>query len=302
MNGERQERSDLKLGGQAVIEGVMIKGPRHAAVAVRTEQGELKITHREVAARKTGPFAWPLVRGLVVFWQTLAIGMWALDVSAREAAGGEEEEAVGGWMMAATFALAMALGAALFFWLPLILTQAAKRHLLPALASGLAFNLVDGIIRMAIFVLYILAISLMPGIRRVFEYHGAEHKVVAAFEHEGRLAPESFGRYSTLHPRCGTAFLLTVMVVSVLFFSLIPPGQPFWAKLAWRLLMLPLIAGFSFEVIRFTDRPAGRRFAWMLAPGLWLQKLTTGEPDAPQLEVAAAALNEVLRLDGIAHD
>ncbi len=290
---------DLKFGGQAVLEGVMIKGPRWAAVAVRNEKGETRITTREVPPKKRPPYTWVVFRGLVVFWQTLSIGMWALDVSAKEAVGDEESAP---WMMAVTAVIAFAFGGALFFYLPLLLTQLAHRYLFAFLSSGIAFNLVDGVIRMIIFVLYILGIGWIPGIRRVFEYHGAEHKVVSAWEREGRIAPEATKRYSTLHPRCGTAFLLTVMVVSILFFSLIPSGQPFYLKLLWRLILLPLIAGVSFEFIRLADRPAGRRLAYLLAPGLWLQKLTTREPDDSQLEVARAAMGEVLTLEGIAHD
>jgi uncharacterized protein YqhQ len=275
----------------------MIKGPRHAAVAVRSEKGEVTVTGREVSPGRKPYATWPILRGLLVFWQTLAIGLWALDVSAKQAAGDEEDAPP--WMMAATVALAFALGAALFFWLPLFLTQLAHRLLGGVLSSPLAFNLVDGAIRMLVFVLYIVGIGFIPGIRRVFEYHGAEHKVVFAWEREGRHDPEAALPYATAHPRCGTSFLLTVMVVSILFFSLIPSDQPFLLKFAWRLVLLPAIAGTSYEIIRLAERPSARWLVWLLAPGLWLQALTTKEPDRAQLEVASAALGEVLRLEGL---
>ena len=173
----------------------------------------------------------------------------------------------------------------------------AREQLGSVLSSEVAFNLLDGVIRVLVFLAYVLLISLMPGIRRVFEYHGAEHKVVAAYESEGRTDPEAARKYGTHHPRCGTAFLLTVMVVSILFFSFIPSGSSFLAKLAWRLVMLPAIAGSSFEIIHLASKPYGRSIRWMVAPGLWLQKLTTREPDSEQLEVASAAVREVIRLE-----
>lgn len=296
MSGEAR-KEPVRLGGQAVIEGVMIKGSRHAAVAVRAESGEVKLTRRQFTPRRRPPYTWPIFRGLVVFWQTLAIGFWALDVSAREAAG-EGDEKGGAWMGVLSAVLGLAAGLALFFWLPLVLAQLA-RGFFGILENELAFNLLDGFIRLGVFVLYVVVIGLMPGIRRVFEYHGAEHKVVHAWEREGRADPASAAGYSPLHPRCGTAFLLTVMVVSILFFSLIPHDQPFLVKLGGRLVLLPLIAGISFEVIRLADRSGNRLLRWMLAPGLWLQKLTTREPDTAQTEVAAAALAEVLRLEGL---
>lgn len=296
---KKEKTEEMKFGGQAVIEGVMIKGPRHAAVAVRDEEGRMKISRREVSAGRRVPFGWPVLRGLVVFWQTLAIGMWALDFSAREAAGETEDSP---WMMAATMVFAFVLGGALFFYLPLLLTQLARNYLFSFLEAGLAFNIVDGIIRMMVFLAYIILIGFIPGIKRVFEYHGAEHKVVTAYEKEEKIDPEAARVYSTLHPRCGTAFLLTVMVISILFFSLIPSKEPFIVKLAWRILLLPVIAGTSYEFIRFSEKPAGQRYSWLLAPGLWLQKLTTKEPDDLQLAVAAAAMGEVLKLEGIEYD
>jgi uncharacterized protein YqhQ len=278
----------------AVIEGVMIKGKKYAVVAVRDTEGELKVTRRDVAGSSRPFMKWPVMRGLLVFWQTLALGLWALDFSAKEAAG---EEDTPPWLMGLTMTVAFLLGIALFFYLPLLLTQLARDYLAASLHSALAFNLVDGLIRIAIFVLYVMLISLIPGIKRVFQYHGAEHKAVAAFEKEGLVDPQRARKYSTLHARCGTAFLLTVMVVSILFFSFIPSEASFAAKLAWRLVLLPVIAGSSFEIIRLAEKPGGRWLSWFLAPGLWLQKLTTREPDDDQLAVASSAVEEIVNLE-----
>ncbi len=284
-----------KYGGQAVLEGVMIKGKEHAAVAVRSEKGEIRLTSKPVAGNLKAPWKWPVVRGVVTLWQTLSIGIWALDISAKESTGDAEDDPP--WMIAVTLVIAFALGGVLFFYLPLLFTQ-LLRGLLPSLErSNLLFNLVDGLFRMAIFVLYVVGIGFIPGIKRVFEYHGAEHKVVSAYEHDGLYSVEAALPHSTLHRRCGTAFLLTVMLVSILVFSVIPKGQSFLVKLAWRLVLVPFIAGVSFEMIRFSDRPKGRWLAWILSPGLALQKLTTREPDHEQIAVAAAALGEVLRLE-----
>jgi uncharacterized protein YqhQ len=293
---ERCAAEAHKYGGQAVLEGVMIKGKHHAAVAVRNEKGEIRITSKPVAANLKAPWKWPVVRGVITLWQTLSIGIWALDISAKESTGEEVDDPP--WMMALTLVIAFGLGGVLFFYLPLLFTQAMHRFV-PALGkSNLLFNLVDGLFRMTIFILYVVGIGFIPGIKRVFEYHGAEHKVVSAYEHDGLFSVEAALPHSTLHRRCGTAFLLTVMLVSIVVFSVIPKEQPFLMKFFWRLVLVPFIAGVSFEMIRFSDRPKGRWLAWFLSPGLALQKLTTREPDAEQIAVAAAALGEVLRLEG----
>jgi uncharacterized protein YqhQ len=200
--------------------------------------------------------------------------------------------------MAASLALALLLGVGLFFWLPLVLTRWTA-DLFPALSGRFLFNVVDGVIRILIFVLYILAIGLMGDIRRIFQYHGAEHKAVHAHERGADLAPESVAGFPSLHPRCGTSFLLFVMVISVGVFSLIPHESSLPAKALLRVLLLPAVAGTSYEVLRLSAKH-GRSgfFRALVAPGLLLQRLTTREPDLSQIEVAIASLRRVAHGDG----
>jgi len=300
------------VGGQAVIEGVLMRLPQTYAVAVRNPKGEVKIKKERLPETARGKFGnLPLVRGSVILFKAMMLGLSALNYSAEVAmeeeapqtgtpkprTAGELSEAeksgVGfSWAMAVTVAVSLALGVALFFYVPLLLTQWLSGHVDWA-RNSLGFNLVDGAIRIVFFILYILGISLMKDIRRVFAYHGAEHKVVYTWEAKEDLTVENARKKSTLHPRCGTSFLLFVMVVSILVFSLVPHSYPFWAKALARLVFLPLIAGISYEIIRFTARfprsPLVRPLMW---PGLAFQLLTTRQPDDAMLEVALKALSE----------
>lgn len=300
---------ELVLGGQAVIEGVMMKGPTTYAVAVRKQSGEIRVRDFPVAAgavqkrfSKT-----PLVRGVVTMVAMLVIGYRALQFSADEAIADAEAAERGaespprdapgsggsGLAMAGAMAVALLLGVGLFFWLPLVLARAAS-SLAPALAGRAAFNVVDGFIRVAVFAAYVLAIGLMKDIRRIFQYHGAEHKVVNAYEGKADLRPETVASFSSLHPRCGTSFLLYVMVISIAVFSFIPHDSSLLAKALLRLPLLPAVAGISYEVLRLsasrTDSPF---FRALVAPGLLLQRLTTREPDLAQIEVAVASFRRV---------
>ncbi len=296
------EPKELVLGGQAVIEGVMMKGPEAFAVAVRKASGEILVRDfplTESPARKRFAKV-PLVRGVWTMAAMLVIGYKALQFSADEAVADAEGTASpaapkegGGLEMAGAMALALVLAVGLFFLLPLYAT-----HLISGLVSGLdgslAFNLVDGAIRVLVFVLYIAGISMMKDIRRIFEYHGAEHKVIHAYEGKAELSPESVRPYSRLHPRCGTSFLLFVMVISILVFSLIPRDSSLLAKALLRLPLIPAIAGISYEVLRLSARKADSPlFRAVVAPGLWFQRLTTREPDLGQIEVAIASFRRV---------
>ncbi|MBE0604273.1 MAG: DUF1385 domain-containing protein [Deltaproteobacteria bacterium] len=295
------EPKELVLGGQAVIEGVMMKGPELFAVAVRKASGEIKVRDfplTESPARKRFAKV-PLVRGVWTMAAMLVIGYKALQFSADEAIADEEGTAPaaakegGGLEMAGAMAMALVLAVGLFFLLPLYAT-----HLISGLVSGLegslAFNLVDGAIRVLVFVLYIVGISLMKDIRRIFEYHGAEHKVIHAYEGKADLTPESVKPFSRLHPRCGTSFLLFVMVISILVFSLIPRDSSLLMKALLRLPLIPAIAGISYEVLRLSARKTGSPlFRAVMAPGLWFQRLTTREPDLRQIEVAIASFRRV---------
>jgi uncharacterized protein YqhQ len=291
------------VGGQAVIEGVLMRLPQTYAVAVRNPQGEVKIKKERLPETAKGKFGnLPLVRGSVILFKAMMLGISALNYSAEVAM--EEEPKDGkpseaeksgvafSWAMALTVVFSLALGVGLFFYLPLLLTQFLSKYVSMA-TNSFGFNLIDGLIRIVFFVVYILGISLMKDIRRVFAYHGAEHKVVYTWEAKEELTVENARKKSTLHPRCGTSFLLFVMVVSILVFSLVPHSYPFWAKALARIVFLPLIAGISYELIRFTAKfPNSALVRPLLLPGLGFQLLTTRQPDDGMLEVAIKALLE----------
>jgi len=303
------EPKELVLGGQAVIEGVMMKGTETYAVAVRKAGGEILVrdfplSRGAVQRRFSGT---PVVRGVVTMGAMLVIGYRALQFSADEAiadadiadakanggAAPRKEPGGNGLAMAGALALALLLGVGLFFWLPLVATRGISM-LVPALSGRVAFNLIDGVVRVLVFVAYVLAIGAIGDIRRIFQYHGAEHKVVNAYEKKADLSPESVASYSCLHPRCGTSFLLFVMVISIAVFSFIPHDSSLLTKALMRLPLLPAVAGISYEILRVSARKADSPiFRALIAPGLLLQRLTTREPDLPQIEVAIASFRRV---------
>jgi uncharacterized protein YqhQ len=288
------------IGGQAVLEGVMMRSPAHWALAVRKPNGEIAEHTTPISSpmARHRVFRLPVIRGVVALGESLAIGFRALAISANYAAqdadADEKEEVVSQISRGAiffAFAIAIGFALALFKVTPALITSA-----LPIETDGV-FVIVEGAIRVTIFILYILVISLLPDLRRVFQYHGAEHKAINALEAGEELTPENVQRFSLIHPRCGTAFLLWVMVIAIFIFAFI--GQPSWPWLiASRILLLPVIAGLAYEVIRFAGKHTGNRLLMaLLAPGLWLQRLTTREPSLDQLEVSIRALREVLRLE-----
>jgi len=291
------------VGGQAVIEGVLMRLPKTYAVAVRDPKGDVQVKKERLLETARGRFGnLPVVRGSVILFKSLMLGISALNYSAEVAMAEEEKEgekpaAASTWSLVLTVALSLALGVLLFFYLPLVATQFLSTRWTLA-QNSIGFNLVDGALRVAVFLVYILGISLAKDIRRVFAYHGAEHKVVFTWEAEEDLTVENARRHARLHPRCGTSFLLFVMVVSILVFSLVPHSFPFWAKALARIVFLPLIAGISYELIRFTAKfPRSPWVRPLLWPGLAFQLLTTREPDDPMLEVALLALREARDLD-----
>ncbi len=290
----------IRVGGQAVIEGVMMRSPRSMAVAVRKPSGEIVVQRRGLTflSEKSVVARLPLLRGVLTLVSALVLGIQALNFSANQALSETEEEA-GWWTMSITFAVALGFGVFLFFLVPLFLTK-WLRFAIPMLSySGLLFNGVDGIIRLIIFLLYLWSISFSKEIQRVFQYHGAEHKSIFAFEAGEPLRVDRVKGYSCLHPRCGTSFLLIVMVVSIFIFALIPHSLPFGYKAASRVVFIPLIAGISYELIRYADRKRGKKgVRFLITPGLWLQRLTAYEPSEDQIEVAIRALEEVLALEG----
>jgi uncharacterized protein YqhQ len=238
----------------------------------------------------------PLVRGVINLLSALVLGMKALNFSANQSL--EEEQEVSSWTMGLTFTFALCFGIFLFFLVPLFLTKWLRFTIPMVSTSGVLFNLVDGIIRLIIFLAYLWAISFFKEVRRIFQYHGAEHKSIFAFESGEVLVADRVRAFSYLHPRCGTSFLLIVMVVSILVFALIPHQLAFGYKVASRVVFIPLIAGLAYEIIRFADQKRERKsMQYFIKPGLWLQRLTAREPSEDQIEVALRALQEVLQLE-----
>jgi uncharacterized protein YqhQ len=288
------------IGGQAVLEGVMMRGPSNWALAVRKPNGEIaEHTHTiNSPMARHRLFRLPVIRGVIALGESLAIGFRALALSANYAAqdaNAEQQEEVKEELSRGSlvFAFAIAIGFALMLFK---VTPALITSWLPIETTGW-FVIVEGLIRVTIFVIYLSLISLLPDLRRVFQYHGAEHKAINALEAGDDLTPERVQRYSLIHPRCGTAFLLWVMVIAIFVFAFL--GRPSWPWLiASRILLLPLIAGLAYELIRFAGKHTRNRVLMtLLAPGLWLQRLTTREPSLDQLEVSIRALREVLRLE-----
>ena len=281
--------TDLAVGGQAVIEGVMMRDANKTATAVRLPNGEIEVeTHPVTSIRERYPaLNLPLIRGSVIMVESLVIGMRALSFSAQAA--GEEDEQMTKKEIAMTILFALVLASVLFIVIP---TGAA--HLAAAYTEDpVVFNLIEGGIRLLVFLLYIWGISFMGGIRRVFQYHGAEHKTIHCYEAGEALTVENVQKFPRLHPRCGTNFLLIVMVVAIVFHVFF--GWPdLWLRILSRLAVLPVVAGVSYEIIRFAGRSENRIVRIMITPGLWLQYLTTRPPADEMVEVAIESLKAVL--------
>jgi len=288
------------IGGQAVIEGVMMRSGNVYAIAVRTPEKDI-VFKKDIIKELPKYLKKPIIRGVVALGQALSLGIRALLYSAE--ASGHEEETPSDFSLYMTVIVSFVIAIGLFFLLPLYGTKLLGNVFNSISDSSLMFNLVDGVIRVAFFLIYILSISMMKDIKRVFQYHGAEHKVVHAFEAGVELTPENADNYSVLHPRCGTSFLIMVMLLSILVFSIIPKDWPFIEKFMSRIVLIPLIAGLSYEFIKLSSKKMNNPFIrFMSKPGLWLQKLTTGIPSLDQIEVAIKALKETLRKDSETQD
>jgi len=296
-------QEEILVGGQAVLEGVMMRSPHAWGIAVRKQNGDV-ISHCEPLDRLSDKhkwMKWPVVRGVITLGQAMALGFKALRYSANVALDempiNEEGKTVqiSGWMIAVNAILSVAFFIFMYKFLPLLAATELKR-VVPAFGNLILFNLVDGAIRIALFLLFIWGVSLFADIRRVYQYHGAEHKTVFAFENHDPLQPAAVQKYSTFHPRCGTSFLMTVMLISILVYCAFPVTT-FWAKFAIRIVLLPFIAGLSYEIIRFAAKHRGSLFAMMTAPGLWLQRITTKNPSDDQVECAIDALNQAMELE-----
>jgi uncharacterized protein YqhQ len=285
------------IGGQAVIEGVMMKGRKGWTVAVRGPKGDI---HVKKAGLTDIPkiLRLPLIRGVVVLFYSLFIGIKALEFSASKVYEEEDGKKLNIFAIGSTIGISVILGIALFILLPLYATKLLGGVFISVFKSSLVFNLVDGIIRIIFFLTYIFSIGMWKEMRRIFEYHGAEHKVIHAYENGKELTVKNIKGHSPLHPRCGTSFLLIVMVISILTFSFIPQNWSFMYKFFSRLILIPVIAGLSFEFLKFSSKTKNNVIMKILIkPGLLLQKLTTREPDDSQIEVAVKALEEVLTIE-----
>jgi uncharacterized protein YqhQ len=319
------------VGGQAVLEGVMMRSPHAWAIACRKPSGEVVTMSQslERPSEKHKWMAWPIVRGVMTLGYAMSLGYRALRFSANVAIeeimqddstghvetaasavppkrsevklppaktqAREKAASISGWLAAGNVILSLAFFIFMYKYLPLLAATELKKAN-PALGGQIVFNLVDGAVRLILFLLFIWGVSLFPDIRRVYEYHGAEHKTVFAFENGDPLETKAVQKYSTFHPRCGTSFLMTVMLISIGFYMLIP-FTTFWARFAARIALLPLIAGVSYEIIRFAAKHRGSLFALMTAPGLWLQRITTQPPSDEQAQCAIVALDQAMALE-----
>jgi uncharacterized protein YqhQ len=324
------------VGGQAVLEGVMMRSPHAWAIACRKPSGEV-VTMSEPLQRPSEKhkwMAWPIVRGVMTLGYAMSLGYRALrfsanvaiedvmqnedsaakhgetgvsvvpskrselDPSTTESAktrAREKAATISGWLAAGNVIISLAFFVFMYKYLPLVAATELKKFN-PALGGQIMFNLIDGAVRLILFLLFIWGVSLFPDIRRVYQYHGAEHKTVFAFENGDPLSTTAVQKYSTFHPRCGTSFLMTVMLISIGFYMLVP-FTTFWARFASRIALLPVIAGVSYEIIRFAAKHRGSLFALMTAPGLWLQRITTKPPSDEQAQCAITALDRAMTLE-----
>ena len=284
------ENSDYNYGGQAVIEGVMMRSPTKYAIAVRKPNKEiiLKIDKLRTLSDKMKFLKWPIFRGVINLIESLVLGMKALTYSAEQATG--EEEKINSVEMFFTILIAFGLFIVFFIALPTAMARYLDRYL----SNIIIYNLFEGLLRISIFITYLFFISKIKDIRRVFEYHGAEHKVIYTYEADEELNVDNVKKYSTLHPRCGTSFIFIVLIMSILVFSLLGK-QTLLLRIAYRIAIIPIIAGLSYEILKLSAKNMNKTLVkWAVMPGLWFQKLTTSEPDDAQIEVAIKALKGVL--------
>jgi len=292
---------EILVGGQAVIEGVMMRSPKGYSVAVRRQDGTIRTMKDALLSlgEKWKLFKTPILRGVGVLGQALVLGIRALRFSAEEALGEEaakkeikkDPAQISSWLIGGNLVLALGINILLFVALPLLITRAVQTQI--GFQSSILFNGVDGIFRVLVFVIFLYMVSWMKDMNRVFQYHGAEHKTVYNFEAREDLNVANARKFSTLHPRCGTSFLLVVMIVSIFVFS-IAHFDTLAAKFLSRIVLLPLVAGISYEIIRYSAKHPKSLLRIVTLPGLLLQKITTKEPDETQLEIAIRALEEAL--------
>ncbi|MBM39117.1 MAG: hypothetical protein CL765_02210 [Chloroflexi bacterium] len=286
-------QSAPRYGGQAVIEGIMIRGQNNVAIAVRAPSGNIVTRVKKINSLFTGKLrSIPIIRGIIALAETLSLGMEALNYSSQ-VANEEEDTPPGKFSSAIMILISLSIAIGLFFILPLVVSKPFEG----LLGSDVVSNVAEGIIRLAVFLIYVTVISLMPDIRRVYMYHGAEHMAVHAQEKGDPLTIQEIRKYPTAHPRCGTAFLLTIMVIAIIVFTLIP-REPLWLVVGSRIVLIPLIASLSYEFIRFNSKHETNKFvSKMSVPNLLLQSLTTKIPDDDQIEVAINAMESAIQAD-----
>ena len=310
-NDPLRPKIDFAVGGQAVIEGVMMRSPNHITIAVRKDDGSIKVKKRPYKTL-TQRYKWlnlPILRGIINLFEMMIVGTEAINYSAAQFEGEEEPQEptkkpsrlakLGQYsMFALSFVFAIVLSIGLFKFLTLWITTYLETRFSYISDHYIFFNLIDGVIKMSIFLTYIFLLSLIPNFRRIFEYHGAEHKSIFNYEHKKPLNVENARNEIRFHPRCGTSFILIVFVLSILVYTFIPKQPDFWANLAVRLAALPLIAGIAYEYLKMSAKYANKTFVKaLIAPGLWFQRLTTKEPDEKQLAVGLESLKEALVLE-----
>ena len=295
-----QDQPGFAYGGQAVIEGVMIRGRQNLGLAIRRPDGKIHLHQEPLSTFYTGRIRRvPLVRGVIVLIETLVLGLRALQKSANMALAdpeSDDQQEISGWALAVTLAISMALGVGVFFILPLLVVWALDSKI----GSDLASEFIEGGLRLVILIAYIWLIGRLPDVKRVFAYHGAEHMAVHAFEAGLPLIPANVQKFGTPHPRCGTAFLLTVVLVSIIVFAFFSVVSPSWTwRILSRIVLIPVIAGISYEIIRYSGVHQRAWIGQLLSrPGLWLQRLTTRAPEDDQIEVAICALETAIAADG----
>lgn len=293
--------SEILVGGQAVMEGVMMRAPHSYAVAVRRPDGTLATTTRALVrpAEKHRIWAWPLLRGLATLGQAMALGVRALRFSSDQAlaedGSGSEAKEVTPWGLILSVGFSLLFFIAFYKFVPLVAATEVQ-HLFPAFGGQILFNLTDGIIRIVLFLAFIGGLALLPDVRRVYQYHGAEHKVVFNYESGEPVDVEHARRFTTLHPRCGTSFMIVIMLIAMALYILIP-AHSFWMRFGIRIALLPVIAGLSYEVIRYGAKHSQSVFSLLARPGLWLQRITTQPPSDDQLACSIHSLETAMALE-----
>ena len=287
----------ISAGGQALIEGVLIRSKSHYATAVRNPKGKILLQRKQIhsLADRFPVLPWPILRGILSLGEMLIIGTKALAYSANIAA--EEEEEGNWWQLALSLVVGIGFALVLFKYLPLLIATRIAKISTAVAQSSILFALIDGVTKIVIFLLYVIMLSFSKDIRRVFSYHGAEHQAVHCYERRLSLTPNNLGKFPTMHPRCGTSYIFYVLLLSILVYAFLPNSLSIWAKYGYRLLLLPLIAGVSYELLKFAAKFQKNLFFRMLSwPGIALQRITTQPSDAKQREVAIAAMRKALQI------